>query len=82
LRGGVFNVSGSATLGNLAEWNGTSWSSLGGMADGEVDAILAVATNKVFIGGHLRVLTALPQAPWPSGTGQIGVRWETAATAQ
>lgn len=49
--GGVFNVSGSATLGNLAEWNGTSWSSLGGMADGEVDAILAVATNKVFIGG-------------------------------
>lgn len=79
--GGIFNVSGSVSLGNLAVWNGSSWSSLGGQADDEVDAIWVASPNKVYVGGAFATIDNVPAnavAQWngtnwnPLGTGSDG----------
>jgi hypothetical protein len=86
--GGVFNVSGSVSLGNLAEWNGTSWSSLG-VTDDEVDAIYAVSASEIYVGGAFDTIDNVPAstvalwngANWnPLDTGSDGTVYALALT--
>ncbi len=87
--GGIFNISGSASLGNLAVWNGANWSSLGGQTDTEVDAILVAAANKIYIGGAFATIDNVPAnaiAQWngtnwsPLDTGSDGTVYGLALT--
>jgi hypothetical protein len=48
--GGQFNRAGALTVGNLARWNGTTWSSIGTGTNGTVYA-LAASGSGLYVGG-------------------------------
>ena len=48
---GQFTTAGGAPAGNIAKWDGTGWSALGGGTNGVLRA-LAVANDGVYVGGY------------------------------
>lgn len=48
--GGTFAVAGSSAIRNIARWNGSAWSALGGGVDNGVAAI-AISGSDVYVGG-------------------------------
>lgn len=69
--GGIFTNAGGVAANNIARWNGTSWSALGGGIPGTVSAI-AVRGTEVFAGGTFTMST-------PSGTAFNIARWDGGA---
>jgi hypothetical protein len=57
--GGSFTVIGDVPANNIAKWNGTTWSALGGGADDYVWA-LAVSGNDLYAGGWFHMAGGLP----------------------
>lgn len=56
LVGGRFETAGGVSATNLARWNGTAWTELGGGASGSVKAIMV--TDGVYLGGAFTVTNA------------------------
>ena len=78
--GGDFDMAGSVSANNVAEWNGSSWSALGSGTDGSVYT-LAVSGTNLFIGGQFTTAGGVPAnniAEWkgnawsPLGSGISG----------
>jgi hypothetical protein len=66
--GGIFTNAGGVMANNIARWNGTNWSALGGGIPGSVFAI-AVRGSEVFVGGSFTMNT-------PNGTAFNIARWD------
>jgi len=66
--GGIFTNAGGVAANNIARWNGSAWSALGGGIPGTVSAI-AVRGSDVFVGGTFTMTTA-------NGTAFNIARWD------
>ncbi len=51
IAGGIFTDAGGQPVGNIAAWDGTSWSSLDGGVDGNVTALAVYDNNLIVAGG-------------------------------
>ncbi|MBZ0152785.1 MAG: hypothetical protein K8J09_14765 [Planctomycetes bacterium] len=50
--GGTFTQAGGTSATNIARWNGSVWSELGGGVDGPVLALAALPNGELIVGGH------------------------------
>jgi hypothetical protein len=59
--GGLFQYAGNGSISanNIAKWNGTSWSSVGAGANGEIRCF-AVVGNSLYVGGDFTMINGVP----------------------
>ncbi len=49
--GGSFTSAGGVTVNNIAKWNGTSWSAIGGGVNGNVNTLHIDSSGNIYAGG-------------------------------
>ncbi|MBL9079957.1 MAG: hypothetical protein JNL08_20855 [Planctomycetes bacterium] len=81
IAGGVFQFAGGVSVGNIARWNGTTWSPLGTGTNGPVTTLLVHPDGSLLVGGSFTTAGGIPCnciARWngtawsPLGTGFSG----------
>ncbi|MDF2436721.1 MAG: hypothetical protein K0Q95_1097 [Bacteroidota bacterium] len=57
--GGIFSIAGGVPANNIAKWNGTSWSAVGGGINGPVSSLI-IYNGELYVGGSFNAGSANP----------------------